>query len=85
MKKVWDYLWPVLLCVGVGVTAGFFQRSAIEEWYPLLHKPSITASGDCFSYCMEHPLRFDGAVSLFSYKEEIGKMVDCRMGCAIIF
>ena len=42
MKKVWDYLWPVLLCVGVGVTAGFFQRSAIEEWYPLLHKPSIT-------------------------------------------
>ena len=25
MKKVWDYLWPVLLCVGVGVTAGFFQ------------------------------------------------------------
>ena len=40
MKKVWDYLWPVLLCVGV--TAGFFQRSAIEEWYPLLHKSAIT-------------------------------------------
>lgn len=81
MKKVWDYLWPVLLCVGVGVTAGFFQRSAIEEWYPLLHKPSITPPAIVFPY----PLRFDGAVSLFSYKEEIGKMVDCRMGCAIIF
>lgn len=42
MTKTWNYLWPILLCLGVGVSGSFLQGSAITAWYPALHKPAVT-------------------------------------------
>lgn len=42
MKKALSFIIPVILCYAVGFTASRFQADAIENWYPLLAKPSLT-------------------------------------------
>ena len=42
MKKVLNFLIPIFICFLVGFTASFFQSASIQEWYPLLNKPSLT-------------------------------------------
>lgn len=42
VMKTLNYLWPILLCLGVGVSGAFLQGTAILEWYPGLQKPAIT-------------------------------------------
>ena len=85
MKKVWDYLWPVLLCVGVGVTAGFFQRSAIEEWYPLLHKPSITPPAIVFPIVWSILYVLMGLSLSFLIKRKSAKWLIAVWGAQLFF
>ncbi len=42
MKKVTSIIVPVVICFLVGFTASYFQKDAIETWYPYLNKPSLT-------------------------------------------
>lgn len=85
MKKVWDYLWPVLLCVGVGITAGFFQRSAIEEWYPLLHKPSITPPAIVFPIVWSILYVLMGLSLSFLIKRKSAKWLIAVWGAQLFF
>lgn len=42
MKKVTLVIVPVIICFLVGFTASYFQKDAIETWYPYLDKPDLT-------------------------------------------
>ena len=42
MRKVVYYIVPVLICLAVGALSAILQPPSIEEWYPLLDKPSLT-------------------------------------------
>ena len=42
MRKVVYYIVPVLICLAVGALSAILQHPSIEEWYPLLDKPSLT-------------------------------------------
>ncbi len=42
MKQIMMYVWCVLLCFTVGLSASYFQADSLELWYPLLNKPAIT-------------------------------------------
>ncbi len=42
MKKTMSILIPIVICTLVGFAANYFQRDAIEIWYPFLNKPSLT-------------------------------------------
>ena len=46
MKKIWAYILPTALCFVLGGLAGWLQQDAIEEWYPLLDKPTLTPPND---------------------------------------
>lgn len=48
MKQLTQYLWPVFLCLLVGLSASFFQQDAIAEWYPYLNKPQLTPPNNVF-------------------------------------
>lgn len=48
MKQLTQYLWPVFLCLLVGLSASFFQQDAIAEWYPYLNKPQLTPPNEVF-------------------------------------
>lgn len=48
MRRVLNYLIPVLICFGVGFTASLFQSGAIKTWYPTLHKPILTPPNIAF-------------------------------------
>uniref|UniRef100_UPI003AB65A64 TspO/MBR family protein n=1 Tax=Barnesiella intestinihominis TaxID=487174 RepID=UPI003AB65A64 len=85
MKKVWNYLWPVLLCVVVGITAGFFQRSAIEEWYPLLHKPSITPPAIVFPIVWSILYVLMGLSLSFLIKRKSAKWLIAVWGAQLFF
>lgn len=42
MKRIIYILIAILICLGVGFTAQFFQANAINEWYPTLNKSVLT-------------------------------------------
>lgn len=42
MKHIVNYIWPVLLCFGIGFAASRFQAEAMVEWYPYLNKSGLT-------------------------------------------
>lgn len=42
MKKVTLVIVPVIICFLIGFTASYFQKDAIETWYPYLDKPDLT-------------------------------------------
>lgn len=42
MRKVAAIIIPVLICFFIGLTASYFQKDAIQSWYPLLNKPVLT-------------------------------------------
>lgn len=42
MKKATFIIIPVLICFLIGLTASYFQKDAIENWYPFLNKPELT-------------------------------------------
>ena len=42
MKRIINYIWPVLLCFGIAFAASKFQEESMVEWYPHLNKSGIT-------------------------------------------
>lgn len=42
LRKAPAYVIPIGICVLLGFIAGKLQAPAIENWYPYLHKPSLT-------------------------------------------
>lgn len=40
--RVWAYILPTLLCLGLGALAGWLQHGSMVEWYPTLLKSSAT-------------------------------------------
>lgn len=42
MKRIFNYVWPVLLCLAIGFTASKFQSESMIEWYPYLEKSNLT-------------------------------------------
>lgn len=42
MKKVFNILIPVIVCLLVGYLASIFQAESLEQWYPFLNKPALT-------------------------------------------
>lgn len=48
MRKTVSILFPILICFIVGLTASYLQQDAIESWYPLLNKPSLTPPNIAF-------------------------------------
>ena len=36
MKRIINYIWPVLLCFGIGFAASRLQSESMMEWYPHL-------------------------------------------------
>jgi len=42
MKKTFNFIWPVILCLAVGFIAGRFQADSIENLYPYLNNPALT-------------------------------------------
>ena len=50
MKKIWAYILPTALCFVLGGLAGWLQQDAIEEWYPLLDKPTLTPQWTKYSH-----------------------------------
>lgn len=48
MKRIIQYLWPVALCMFVGMVASRLQRDGIENWYPFLHRPHLVPSRRTF-------------------------------------
>lgn len=42
MRKALNIIIPILICFFVGMTASYFQSDAIQTWYPILDKPSLT-------------------------------------------
>lgn len=48
MKKVLAILTPIIVCFFIGLTASYFQHDAINEWYSLLDKSSLTPPNIAF-------------------------------------
>ncbi|WP_299229440.1 TspO/MBR family protein [uncultured Bacteroides sp.] len=48
MKRIINYIWPVLLCFGVGFAASRLQSESMMEWYPNLNKSSLTPPNIAF-------------------------------------
>ena len=42
MKRIINYIWPVLLCFGIGFAASRLQSESMMEWYPHLNKSALT-------------------------------------------
>ncbi len=42
MKKILSVIVAVALCIGVGMTARYFQAESISVWYPTLVKSGLT-------------------------------------------
>ena len=42
MKRIINYIWPVLLCFGIGFAASRLQSESMMEWYPNLNKSALT-------------------------------------------
>ena len=53
MRKVVYYIVPVLICLAVGALSAILQHPSIEEWYPLLDKPSLTPPDIAFPIAWE--------------------------------
>lgn len=48
MKRVINYIWPVLLCFGIGFAASKLQAESMMEWYPHLNKSGLTPPNIAF-------------------------------------
>lgn len=42
MNKIFTLIWPVILCLSIGLLASRLQIESLEAWYPSLSKPSLT-------------------------------------------
>lgn len=42
MKYFWSILVSILVCLGVGFSASYFQAESLDTWYLYLDKPQIT-------------------------------------------
>lgn len=60
MKKIWAYILPTALCFVLGGLAGWLQQDAIEEWYPLLDKPTLTPPNAVFPIAWKQHLSLHG-------------------------
>ncbi|MCD8318156.1 MAG: tryptophan-rich sensory protein [Paraprevotella sp.] len=48
MKRFMPYLWPIVLCLFIGFSASFLQKSALVEWYPFLRQSPLTPLDSAF-------------------------------------
>ena len=48
MKRIINYIWPVLLCFGIGFAASRLQSDSMMEWYPHLNKSALTPPNIAF-------------------------------------
>lgn len=48
MKRIINYIWPVLLCFGIGFAASKLQAGSMMEWYPHLNKSGLTPPNIAF-------------------------------------
>lgn len=48
MNRIIQYLWPIAICMFVGVLASKLQRDGIDNWYPFLHRPHVIPSRRTF-------------------------------------
>lgn len=48
MKRIIQYLWPIVLCMFVGVVSSRLQRDGIDNWFPFLRRPYVTPSRRTF-------------------------------------
>lgn len=48
MKRIINYIWPVLLCFGIGFAASRLQSEFMMEWYPNLNKSALTPPNIAF-------------------------------------
>lgn len=48
MKRIINYIWPVLLCFGIGFAASKLQAESMMEWYPHLNKSGLTPPNIAF-------------------------------------
>lgn len=48
MKRIINYIWPVLLCFGIGYAASGLQAESMVEWYPYLNKSGLTPPNIAF-------------------------------------
>ena len=48
MKRIINYIWPVLLCFGIGFAASKLQAESMVEWYPHLNKSGLTPPNIAF-------------------------------------
>lgn len=48
MKRIINYIWPVLLCFGIGFVASRLQSESMMEWYPHLNKSALTPPNMAF-------------------------------------
>ena len=48
MKRIINYIWPVLLCFGIGFAASRLQSESMMEWYPNLNKSALTPPNIAF-------------------------------------
>ena len=48
MKRFINYIWPVLLCFGIGFAASKLQAESMLEWYPHLNKSGLTPPNIAF-------------------------------------
>lgn len=48
MKRIINYIWPVLLCFGIGFAASRLQSESMMEWYPHLNKSALTPPNMAF-------------------------------------
>lgn len=48
MKRIINYIWPVLLCFSIGFAASRLQSESMMEWYPHLNKSALTPPNIAF-------------------------------------
>lgn len=48
MKKFLLIVIAIVICLGTGMTAAYFQAGSIHTWYPALAKPAITPPASAF-------------------------------------
>ena len=48
MKRIINYVWPVLLCFGIGFVASKLQTESMTGWYPHLNKSGLTPPNIAF-------------------------------------
>ena len=70
MKRIINYIWPVLLCFGIGFAASKLQAESMMEWYPHLNK-SGDATEHSISYSMVHNISPDGTFIGTGAEQEI--------------